>query len=92
MLRLVWETERPATELAEAAGLSPSAASQHLRLLREAGLMRVRTDATRRLYRADLARVAELAGFLDEFWADPLRRLKAAAESDPPSTRRTESR
>jgi DNA-binding transcriptional ArsR family regulator len=55
MLQLVWETERPATELAQAAGLSPSAASQHLRLLREAGLMRVRVDATRRLYRADLA-------------------------------------
>jgi DNA-binding transcriptional ArsR family regulator len=83
MLRLVWDDERPASELADAAGLSPSAASQHLRLLREAGLMQVRVDATRRLYRADLARVAELAGFLDEFWAHPLERLKAAAESAP---------
>ncbi len=39
MLELVWDVERPATELAEAAGLSPSAASQHLKVLREAGLV-----------------------------------------------------
>jgi DNA-binding transcriptional ArsR family regulator len=80
MLRLVWDEERPATELADAAGLSPSAASQHLKLLREAGLVDVRVDGTRRLYRADLARVAEVASFLDGFWATPLDRLRAAAE------------
>jgi DNA-binding transcriptional ArsR family regulator len=80
MLRLVWDDERPATELADAAGLSRSAASQHLKLLREAGLIRVRVDATRRLYRADLARVAEIAAFLDGFWATPLERLRSAAE------------
>lgn len=81
MLRLVWDGERPATELAEAAGLSRSAASQHLKLLREAGLVQVRVDATRRLYRADLTRVAEVAGFLDDFWATPLARLQATAEA-----------
>src|SRR5215207_8860103 len=81
MLRLVWDDERPATELADAAGLSRSAASQHLKLLREAGLVQVRVDATRRLYRADLARVAEIASFLDDFWATPLERLKATAEA-----------
>lgn len=80
MLQLVWDRERPSSELAEAAGMSRSAASQHLKLLREAGLVVVRTDATRRLYRADLERVAEVAGFLDEFWAQPLDRLKALAE------------
>ena len=87
MLRLVWDDERPATELAAAAGLSKSAASQHLKLLREAGLVRVRVDATRRLYRADLTRVAEVAGFLDTFWATPLERLKATAEARHRSTR-----
>jgi DNA-binding transcriptional ArsR family regulator len=84
MLRLVWDDERPATELADAAGLSPSAASQHLKLLREAGLVTVRVDATRRLYRADLARVAEIASFLDGFWAAPLERLRAAVERESP--------
>jgi DNA-binding transcriptional ArsR family regulator len=81
MLRLVWDEERPATELADAAGLSRSAASQHLKLLRDAGLVTVRVDANRRLYRADLQRVADIASFLDEFWAAPLERLRATAES-----------
>lgn len=80
MLRLVWDTERPATELAAAAGLSKSAASQHLKLLRDAGLITVRTDGNRRLYRADLGRVGEIAAFLDAFWAEPLARLKHVAE------------
>ncbi|AGB22952.1 putative transcriptional regulator [Mycobacterium sp. JS623] len=83
MLRLVWDEERTATELADAAGLSPSAASQHLKLLRDTGFITVRADATRRLYRADLARVAEIASFLDDFWATPLDRLRAAAEKRP---------
>ncbi|MCB1005579.1 MAG: winged helix-turn-helix transcriptional regulator [Acidimicrobiales bacterium] len=80
MLRLVWDAERPASDLAEAAGLSRSAASQHLKLLREAGLVSVRADGNRRLYRAELDRVAAVASFLDEFWASPLTRLSAAAE------------
>ena len=81
MLRLVWDAERPASELAEAAGLSRSAASQHLRQLRDAGLVTARVAGNRRLYRADLRRVAEVASFLDEFWAAPLQRLRAVAES-----------
>jgi len=81
MLRLVWDEERPATALADAAGLSPSAASQHLKLLRETGLVEVRVEATRRFYRADITRVAEVASFLDDFWAAPLERLRATAEA-----------
>jgi DNA-binding transcriptional ArsR family regulator len=80
MLQLVWDDERPATDLADAAGLSRSAASQHLKLLRDAGLIDVRVEGTRRLYRADVARVAEIASFLDDFWATPLARLRATAE------------
>lgn len=81
MLAAVFENERPATELAGTAGLSKSAASQHLRLLRDAGLVHVRVDANRRLYRADLARVAEIAAYLDAYWAGPLAKLKASAET-----------
>ena len=73
MLRLVWDAERPASELAEAAGLTRPAASQHLKQLREAGLV---------CGAADLGRVAQVASFLDEFWAGPLQRLRAAAEAD----------
>jgi DNA-binding transcriptional ArsR family regulator len=91
MLQLVWDGERPASELADAAGLSRSAASQHLKLLRDAGLVTVRVDGNRRLYRADLARVAEVAQFLDEYWAAPLARLQAVAaerSARRPATRR----
>lgn len=81
MLELVWDAERPSSDLADHAGLSKSATSQHLKLLRDAGLVTVRVDGNRRLYRADLERVAQVAGFLDDFWATPLARLKATAES-----------
>lgn len=91
MLQLVWDAERPSSDLADAAGLSRSAASQHLKILRDAGLVSVRVDGNRRLYRAELARIAEVAAFLDEFWAPPLARLKATAESRerPRSKRRS---
>ena len=81
MLRLVRDGERTSSELAAAAGLSPSAASQHLKVLRDVELVHVRVDANRRLYRADLGRLAELRRFLDDFWDDRLAGLKAAAES-----------
>ena len=51
------DEERTASELAAVADLSPSAASPHLKLLRETGLMHVRIDAKRRLYRVDLQRL-----------------------------------
>ncbi len=89
MLRLVWDEERPATELADAAGMSGSAASQHLKLLRDAGLVTVRIDANRRLYRAERERVREIAWFLDVFWAAPLQRLRATAESMAPKPAKT---
>ena len=83
MLRLVRDEEHTATDLAEAAGLSPSAASQHLKVLRDAGLLDVRVDAQRRLYRANLGRLAEVRAVLDDLWSDRLDRLKDAAESPP---------
>ena len=81
MLRLVQDGERTSSELAETAGLSRSAASQHLRVLRDAGLVHVRVDANRRLYRADLARLAALRAALDDFWGDRLAELGRTVES-----------
>jgi DNA-binding transcriptional ArsR family regulator len=80
MLRLAWDHERTSSELAEAAGLSRSAASQHLKILRDAGLVHVRVDANRRLYRVDPERLASLRAFLDDFWGDHLGQLKTTAE------------
>ena len=59
MLRFA-EQERTASELAAAAGLVASAASPHLKLLRQAGLLHMRVDAKRRLYRVDFARLGEV--------------------------------
>ena len=83
MLRLVRDVEHTATELAAAAGLSAPAASQHLKVLRDAGLLDVRVDAQRRLYRANLTRLAEVRAELEQLWNDSLDRLKDAAETAP---------
>lgn len=90
MLRLARDGEASATELADAAGLSPSAASPHLKLLREVGLMHVRIDAKRRLYRVDLERLAEVRAALDDLWGDRLDALRSRAEAEP--TRRRKGR
>jgi DNA-binding transcriptional ArsR family regulator len=83
MLRLARDHERTASELAAAAGLAPSAASPHLKLLRDTGLMHVRVDAQRRLYQVDLQRLAEVRATLDELWGDRLDALKTRAEKRP---------
>lgn len=88
MLRLARDGERTASELAAAAGLSPSAASPHLKLLREVGLMHVRVDAKHRRYQVDLDRLAEVRRALDELWGERLDVLRQRAEGEP-SERRT---
>jgi DNA-binding transcriptional ArsR family regulator len=81
MLELVWDREREAGELARASGLSAAAASQHLRVLREAGLVRVRADGNRRLYRPDAVRMAELRQALEAFWGERLARMRDEVEA-----------
>jgi DNA-binding transcriptional ArsR family regulator len=81
MLELVWDRERTAGEIAERSGLSAPATSQHLRVLRHAGLVSVRADANRRLYRAEPARVAEIRAALEEFWGERLARLRDDLEA-----------
>ena len=81
MLELAWDRERGATEIAELSGLSKPAASQHLRVLREAGLVHVRVHGNQRLYRSDCVRIDELRTALDAFWGDRLERMRAEAEA-----------
>jgi DNA-binding transcriptional ArsR family regulator len=73
ILDLLLEAERPVGELAQATTLSQPATSKHLRVLREAGLVDVRTDAQRRIYRVR----ADPLQALDE-WLEPYRRLWAS--------------
>jgi DNA-binding transcriptional ArsR family regulator len=81
MLELVWDREHSAGEIARASGLSPPAASQHLRVLREAGLVYVRAQGNRRLYGSDPVRMAELRAALEAFWGERLRRMRDEMES-----------
>ena len=80
MLRLVLDRELPVGELAERVGLSQPAASQHLKVLRDAGLVRGRVDGRRRLYRVDPSALEQLRRDLDAYWAPALAALKEAAE------------
>lgn len=81
MLRLVRDGEWAAGELAaQFPRISRPAVSQHLRVLHDAGLVTVRADGNRRLYRARRAGLAETWRFVDEMWSDRLARLKHVAE------------
>jgi DNA-binding transcriptional ArsR family regulator len=80
MLELVWDRERGASEIAELSGLTRPAASQHLKVLRDAGLVTVRVAGNQRLYRSDRVRLEELREALDAFWGDRLGRLRAEVE------------
>lgn len=68
--------ERTATALADACGWSKPAASQQLKVLREAGLVDVRAEGNRRLYRSRREGLSELRAFLDEFWTARLAVLE----------------
>ena len=73
---------RAVGELAEGLPVSRPAVSQHLRVLKEAGLVTERRDGTRRLYRVDFDGVGELRDYFDSFWTDVLAAFEAAAEAE----------
>ncbi|HSJ44110.1 MAG TPA: metalloregulator ArsR/SmtB family transcription factor [Euzebyales bacterium] len=81
MLRLVLDREMAVGELAERVGLSQPAASQHLKVLRDAGLVRGRMDGRRRLYRVDIEGLDRLRRALDAYWEPALAALKGAVEA-----------
>jgi DNA-binding transcriptional ArsR family regulator len=88
VLQLVSGAAWPSGKLAETCGWTKPATSQHLKVLRDAGLIEVRKQGTRRLYRAREERLAELRAFLDGFWAGRLRDLAdqiQASDQDPGS-------
>ena len=81
ILRLVWDRERAAGEIAAHFDVTRPAISQHLSVLREADLVTERREGTRRLYRARPETMEELRRFLDDFWTGGLGRLRDAAEA-----------
>jgi DNA-binding transcriptional ArsR family regulator len=76
------EGPRPVGELARELPVSRPAVSQHLRVLKEAGLVSERRNGTRRLYRVEPDAVAALRAYFDEFWSRALEAFKATAESE----------
>lgn len=87
ILDLLRHGERPVGDLVDGLGLSQPAVSRHLRLLREAGLVEVRPDGQRRLYRIRPEPLAELDRWLAgyrQLWSHHLDRLEQHLERSRP--------
>jgi len=82
ILRLVRDGELTAGEIASHFDVTRPAVSQHLTVLKEAGLVDERRNGTRRLYRARPQGLADVKAFLDEFWDERLEALKREAERE----------
>jgi DNA-binding transcriptional ArsR family regulator len=80
ILRLIRSEERSVGEIADSVGIAQPTATEHLRVLRDAGLARERRDGTRRFYRASPDGMQLLVEQLEELWGGSLRRLKRSTE------------
>jgi DNA-binding transcriptional ArsR family regulator len=82
ILRLLGGGELSAGEIASRFAVTQPAISQHLKVLRDAGLVEERREAQRRIYRVRPDGLADLHGFLAEVMPGGLQRLKRAAEAE----------
>jgi DNA-binding transcriptional ArsR family regulator len=82
ILALVRDGELSAGEIAAQFDVTRPAISQHLNVLKEAGLVSERRNGTRRLYRARPEGLVELKQFLEAFWDERLGTLKREAEKE----------
>jgi DNA-binding transcriptional ArsR family regulator len=82
ILELVRDDELSAGEIASHFDVTRPAISQHLNVLKEAGLVSERRNGTRRLYSARPEGLVELRAFLDAFWSVRLDALKREAEKE----------
>jgi DNA-binding transcriptional ArsR family regulator len=82
ILRLVRAAPRSVGEIAQGVDVTQQAVSQHLQVLKDAGLVAVRQDGTRRLYVIRPDGLESLDQFLAELWPAGLRRLKTVVEDD----------
>ncbi|WP_406375631.1 metalloregulator ArsR/SmtB family transcription factor [Streptomyces sp. NBC_00647] len=86
IVALLLERPRAVGEIVEACGLSQPGTSKHLRVLRDAGLVRVRQDAQRRVYALDPAPIAALDAWLAPYrklWNESLDALGRRLDGDP---------
>ena len=82
ILKLVWDNDLSAGEIAnDLSEISFGAVSQHLGILVNGGLVTVRKEGRKRIYRANRADMGALEAYLNEYWGDKLRNLKSKAEA-----------
>jgi len=87
ILAMLADGERPAGDFVDALPIAQPTVSKHLSVLREAGLVTVRKDATRRMYRLNPAPLKELDQWLAQyrrFWTDKLDALEAHLDKEFP--------
>ena len=87
ILHMIWDEERSAGEIAGRLPVTFGAVSQHLAVLRNAGVVQVRRDGRQRFYAADRAALGPLAPILETMWGEQLRTLKALSEEHERSIR-----
>jgi DNA-binding transcriptional ArsR family regulator len=73
---------RAVGEIAKGLPVSRPAVSQHLKILKEAGLVREERDGTRRIYEIDPKGLGQLRRWLDQFWDIALDAFRAEVEKD----------
>ena len=82
ILRLIWEHEMPAGDIADRFEISWPTISQHVGVLKDAGLITERREGRHRLYRASAQTVGALAPVLQSMWSDSLDRLTQLSEAE----------
>ena len=82
ILRLLNGTEMTAGDIASRFEVTRPAISQHLRVLRDSGLIAERRDGTRRIYRARPDGMEDVRMYLNEFWQTGLEQLRTAVEAE----------
>lgn len=76
-------------QLAQGMEVTRPAVSQHLKVLRDSGLVKVRSAGTRRIYEVDMRGIRAVRRWLDEFWDEALAAFKASAEREAAKERRS---
>jgi DNA-binding transcriptional ArsR family regulator len=87
ILHMIWDEERSAGDIAGHLPVTFGAVSQHLAVLRNAGVVQVRRDGRQRFYVADRTALGPLAAILETMWGEQLHKLKALSEQRERSIR-----
>lgn len=88
ILKLVWDGERSAGEIAAALDVTWPATSQNLRVLRDTGLVTERRDGTRRYYRTNRKALGGMKKFIRQMWEQDIDRLAELAEGEADARRK----